>query len=217
MKDFVIEECQQRDTRGIIFVAKENNYFNPNYKNYEKSGFTGTVYNPKTVKEIIKLGYSFKISFGNKIIGYFLGADKNGYFKVFREKFEDLSKNFSLNKNFIPKNVIYSPQTAVLPEFKGRGIAHEIFSNVKSEYKRQGFSSIYAEILSNNEGSIKFWEQVGFKKIADRIPENITFFKGCDEEWIKKNYQKLLSNKDKRVNQKMLSNLKWILYKYSIV
>jgi ribosomal protein S18 acetylase RimI-like enzyme len=216
MEDLTIEKCVEGDAEGIREVAKANNYFNPEYEEHNESGFTGTVYSKKVVEKIISQGYSFKIVLNRQIVGYFLGVDEEGFEDVFGDSVSELSRSFFGKESKIPGKIIYAPQAAIHPDFKGRGFARELFSEVRRNLKNKGFENIYAEILSNNKSSISFWKLMGFGEVAKRKPESVIVFKGYDKDWIEKNYSKLMSNHDKRVDAEFLSRLSWGLYKFSL-
>jgi len=214
MGDLIIEKCIKGDSKGIVEVAKANNYFNPSYHDHKELGFTGTVFKKGVVEKVINQGYSFKMSIDGKIIGYFLGINPDGFGEAFGERFEGLSEMFFGKSGVINGGkMIYAPQAAIHPDFKGRGFARELFGEVREAYEQMGFESIFAEMLSNNKASISFWGLMGFERIAGRKMKNVAVFKGYDKNWIEANYSKLKDNKDERVDEEFLDSLSCGLYR----
>ena len=159
--DYVLEVCEEKDSEEIRKISKLNNYFNPEYNDGKETGFTGTVYSNETVRKILKRGYSFKITYDEKILGYILGIDEGGYKEVYEETVQEFYKSFFGNEEKFLGKIIYGCQAAVRPDFKGRGIARELFNHSINEWKNKGFNTFYGEIASHNTGSIKFWTFLG--------------------------------------------------------
>ena len=214
--DFQIEKCEERDSDEIREISKANNYFNPEYNNKKETGFTGTVYSNETVKKILEKGFSFKLTFNGKILGYLLGIDENSYTEVYGETPGELYKSFFGKEGEFQGKIIYGCQAAVRQEFKGRGIARELFSCARVEWRNKSLDTFYGEIASHNIDSIRFWTHLGLQKIAEKKWPTGIYFKGCDEKWIKENYEKLQARKDKRIDERLLSQLKIFLYKFEI-
>ncbi len=216
VNDFLIEKCTEKDSEEIREISKANNYFNPDYDNKKETGFTGTVFSNETVKKILKQGFSSKMTFNGKILGYILGIDEKAYKEVFGETSEELLKSFLGKEEKSKEKIIYGCQAAVRSEFKGRGIARELFSNAIKDWKSKGFDTFYGEIASHNTDSISYWSHLGLQKTGERNWPTGVYFKGCDEKWIKENYEKLQSIKDKRIDDKLLSALKIFLFEYKL-
>lgn len=211
-----IEHSQRRDIEEVRAIAMANNYFNPDYQDYRKAGFTGTVYAEETLQKIIENGNSFSAKDHSKTIGYFLGINAGGYRDAFEHSLEDLSESFFENRTSIPQNVIYSPQTAVDPAYKRKGVVSELFEEVKRHYVNSGFKAIYAEIVNSNSGSISVWTKKGFKILGTRKPKDPVFIKKADYSLIEQGYKNLLEKRDNRVNPNILSQLLLHLYFYDL-
>ena len=212
--DFLIEKCGEKDSDEIREISKANNYFNPDYNNEKETGFTATVYNNETMKKILKYGCSYKLIFKRKILGYLLGIEGDSYEDIFGESSEEFFQSFFSKVGKLPGKYIYGAQAAVRPEFKGRGIARELFRTAITEWKNKDFIAFYGEISSHNVDSIRFWTLLGLQKIAEKKWPSGIYSDGCDSKWLKENYEKLQAKKDKRIDEKILSNLKFFLYEF---
>lgn len=66
----------------------------------------------------------------------------------------------------------YIYHTAVLPEYRNRGIAAELVENVISAMKRLGINKVALVVFDRNEGGNAFWEKMGFAVRSDLIYRN---------------------------------------------
>lgn len=69
----------------------------------------------------------------------------------------------------------YITYLAVLPEFKGKGIANKLLETCIMVCQKKGMNSISVETWENNEPVIRLYKKFGFKikkKVVDRISSN---------------------------------------------
>lgn len=66
----------------------------------------------------------------------------------------------------------YIYHTAVLPEFRRRGIATELLARSVDALKKQGIAKAALVVFSDNEAGNAFWEKQGFTKRSDLVYRN---------------------------------------------
>lgn len=66
----------------------------------------------------------------------------------------------------------YIYHTAVLPEFRRRGIATELLARSVDALKKQGIAKAALVVFSDNEAGNAFWENQGFTKRRDLVYRN---------------------------------------------
>lgn len=66
----------------------------------------------------------------------------------------------------------YIYHTAVLPEYRNRGIAAALVENVMSEMKVLGINKVALVVFDRNKGGNAFWEKMGFTERGDLIYRN---------------------------------------------
>lgn len=66
----------------------------------------------------------------------------------------------------------YIYHTAVLPEFRRRGIATELLARSVDALKKQGIAKVALVVFSDNEAGNAFWEKQGFTKRSDLVYRN---------------------------------------------
>ena len=72
------------------------------------------------------------------------------------------------------------------PEFHSRGIGRKLYAAVEEILWRQGYQIIYALITSENEGSLRFHEKVGYTYCAQFPGCGIKFGKRLGVIWMEK-------------------------------
>ena len=72
------------------------------------------------------------------------------------------------------------------PEFQGKGIGKKLYAAVEEILWRQGYRIIYALITSENEGSLRFHEKVGYNYCAQFPDCGIKFGKSLGVIWMEK-------------------------------
>jgi GNAT superfamily N-acetyltransferase len=70
---------------------------------------------------------------------------------------------------FIPKDFALIENLYVRSEFRGTGLAHNLFEKAKEWAKSQGFSNLQLKVYNKNESAIKFYLKEGL------LPLNTTF------------------------------------------
>ena len=68
------------------------------------------------------------------------------------------------------KGYIY--HTAVLPEYRNRGIAANLVENAMSAMKNAGINKVALVVFDRNEGGNAFWEKMGFAVREDLVYRN---------------------------------------------
>lgn len=66
----------------------------------------------------------------------------------------------------------YIYHTAVLPEFRRRGIATELLARSVDALKKQGIAKAALVVFSDNEAGNVFWEKQGFTKRSNLVYRN---------------------------------------------
>jgi len=66
----------------------------------------------------------------------------------------------------------YIYHTAVLPEYKNRGIAAKLVENAMSAMKNAGINKVALVVFDRNEGGNAFWEKMGFAVREDLVYRN---------------------------------------------
>lgn len=66
----------------------------------------------------------------------------------------------------------YIYHTAVLPEFRKRGIATELLARSIDSLKKQGITKVALVVFSDNETGNAFWEKQGFTKRNNLVYRN---------------------------------------------
>lgn len=66
----------------------------------------------------------------------------------------------------------YIYHTAVLPEFRRRGIATELLARSVDALKKQGIAKAALVVFSDNEAGNAFWEKQGFTKRSNLVYRN---------------------------------------------
>lgn len=66
----------------------------------------------------------------------------------------------------------YIYHTAVLPEFRRRGIATALLARSVDALKKQGIAKAALVVFSDNEAGNAFWEKQGFTKRSDLVYRN---------------------------------------------
>lgn len=66
----------------------------------------------------------------------------------------------------------YIYHTAVLPEYRNRGIAAKLVENAMSAMKNAGINKVALVVFDRNEGGNAFWEKMGFTVRGDLIYRN---------------------------------------------
>lgn len=66
----------------------------------------------------------------------------------------------------------YIYHTAVLPEYRNRGIAAKLVENAMSAMKNAGINKVALVVFDRNEGGNAFWEKMGFAARGDLIYRN---------------------------------------------
>ena len=66
----------------------------------------------------------------------------------------------------------YIYHTAVLPEFRRRGIATELLARSLDALKKQGIAKAALVVFSDNEAGNNFWEKQGFTKRSNLVYRN---------------------------------------------
>lgn len=66
----------------------------------------------------------------------------------------------------------YIYHTAVLPEFRKRGIATELLARSVDALKKQGIAKVALVVFSDNETGNAFWEKQGFTKRNNLVYRN---------------------------------------------
>ena len=59
------------------------------------------------------------------------------------------------------------PSIYLAPEAQGRGIGRALYTALEKLLQRQGYRVLYALITSENEGSLRFHERLGYRHLAD--------------------------------------------------
>lgn len=72
------------------------------------------------------------------------------------------------------------------PEVQGKGIGRKLYSAVEEILWRQGYRIIYALITTENEGSLRFHEKVGYTYCAQFDDCGIKFGRSLGVVWMKK-------------------------------
>ena len=72
------------------------------------------------------------------------------------------------------------------PEFQGKGIGKKLYAAVEEILWRQGYRIIYALITSENEGSLRFHEKVGYTYCAQFPDCGIKFGRSLGVVWMEK-------------------------------
>ena len=66
----------------------------------------------------------------------------------------------------------YIYHTAVLPEYRNRGIAAKLAENAISAMKNAGINKVALVVFDRNEGGNAFWEKMGFAVREDLVYRN---------------------------------------------
>ena len=66
----------------------------------------------------------------------------------------------------------YIYHTAVLPEYRNRGIAAKLVENAMSAMKNAGINKVALVVFDRNEGGNAFWEKMGFTVRGDLVYRN---------------------------------------------
>lgn len=66
----------------------------------------------------------------------------------------------------------YIYHTAVLPEYRNRGIAANLVENAMSAMKNAGINKVALVVFDRNEGGNAFWEKMGFAVREDLVYRN---------------------------------------------
>ena len=66
----------------------------------------------------------------------------------------------------------YIYHTAVLPEYRNRGIAANLVKNAMSAMKNAGINKVALVVFDRNDGGNAFWEKMGFAARVDLIYRN---------------------------------------------
>ena len=66
----------------------------------------------------------------------------------------------------------YIYHTAVLPEYRNRGIAAKLVENAMSAMKNAGINKVALVVFDRNEGGNAFWEKMGFAVREDLVYRN---------------------------------------------
>ncbi len=66
----------------------------------------------------------------------------------------------------------YIYHTAVLPEYRNRGIAAKLVENAMTAMKNAGINKVALVVFDRNEGGNAFWEKMGFAVREDLVYRN---------------------------------------------
>lgn len=66
----------------------------------------------------------------------------------------------------------YIYHTAVLPEYRNRGIAAKLVENAMSAMKNAGINKVALVVFDRNEGGNAFWDKMGFAVREDLVYRN---------------------------------------------
>jgi ribosomal protein S18 acetylase RimI-like enzyme len=64
--------------------------------------------------------------------------------------------------NWLGKQTAYDAGTGVIPEYRGRGIAQELFEFVVPRLKEAGLTQYLLEVLSSNNRAVALYQKLGF-------------------------------------------------------
>ena len=73
---------------------------------------------------------------------------------------------FLTYSTFLARSTLFIEDLFVLAEYRGQGFGRELFSFCRNEARIRGCGRIDWMVLSWNEGSIRFYEKIGGKKIG---------------------------------------------------
>lgn len=119
------------------------------------------MYNPKE----IEVGLREEHFFPNiKLQGQIIGYSKIGIRRVFIDDFQ-----MSI---FVPDRIAFLYHIYVLQEYRKKDVAKQLLTAMLHELKKRGYKKIFCHIEKWNKPSIRLFESIGFRRIAD-----ITFFK----------------------------------------
>jgi ribosomal protein S18 acetylase RimI-like enzyme len=63
------------------------------------------------------------------------------------------------------KLTAYDAGTGIVPEYRGRGVAQELFAFVVSRLKERGMSQYLLEVLTSNERAVALYRKLGFVEV----------------------------------------------------
>jgi len=77
---------------------------------------------------------------------------------------------FFTYSTLLARPTLYLEDIFVLPEFRGRGAGLALFKACVREAQRRGCGRMDWQVLSWNEPSIRFYEQLGARHLSDWLP-----------------------------------------------
>lgn len=66
---------------------------------------------------------------------------------------------------------------AVIPEYRGKGVSHELFNLHKNEGINNNCTQLFLEVITENHRAVRFYESLGYEKVYDLSYYNIDNFK----------------------------------------
>lgn len=109
-------------------------------------------YNPEEISTGLPMGHLYtNLKYRGKIIGY----NKTGFNSVYIEDFKRVYQ--------FPKNVAFTYDTYINPEYRNRSYGAFLLSKVCINLKEKGFKSIWAHIPPWNNASESMHRKLGFQ------------------------------------------------------
>lgn len=81
---------------------------------------------------------------------------------------------------------VASSSIYLAPEAQGRGIGRKLYQTLSAVLTRQGYRKIYAVITSDNPGSVRFHEKLGFRFLGEFLDCGVKFSKLYGVVWMEK-------------------------------
>lgn len=72
-------------------------------------------------------------------------------------------------------------------EAHGRGIGRKLYETAEEILRRQGYTRVYGVVTAANEGSCRFHEALGYRKIVTFEKSGMKFGRWYDTNWYEKN------------------------------
>ena len=143
-------EAKKEDIPGIIEVMKD-------------SGYANFVYHGRTddyiKNDILASDYTYlicfeKLSKPRNIVGYFI-------FSKVDDHLDEARGHITVDKRYA-----YHLGIGVHSDYRKLGLGKKLTLYALKKARQQGFRGMYADVGSNNKGSLRLQEAVGFKRIA---------------------------------------------------
>ncbi|PYS97950.1 MAG: hypothetical protein DMF63_18015 [Acidobacteria bacterium] len=81
------------------------------------------------------------------------------------------------------KPTVYDAGTAVLPEYRRRGISRAMFDWMIPMFVDEGFEQFLLEVITSNDPAIRLYEQLGFRTQRELLLLEADSLSGCKDEF----------------------------------